>query len=234
LVKPNLRTFKVAQNKAGMKWALQVKDKVKAAAVLAVIMCVILLTSFSGRQGFDNLGKSMSSIYEDRLLPSAYIFGITDHLYQKRLLHSQYLHGENPQAAAHIQKHNAAIATLIASYETTYLTPEEKAQWGNFKKHFALYSRYEAQQLAGTTTARVPPMLPGEFDSAIQSLNELSRIQVGEGSQLRKSSASIIGNNTILTDLQITLLIVLGIFALVLLSVRDKVLFNSRPHAGLN
>jgi len=215
-----------------MKWAYGVKDKVKAAAVLAVIMCIILLTSFSERRGFTSLGRSVSSIYEDRLLPSTYIFGITDHLYRKRLLHSQYLHGENLQAATAIQQHNTAIATLMASYEATYLTPEEIAQWGNFKNHLTQYTRYEAGSLANL--AALHSTGEQEFDRLMASLNALSRIQVGEGSHLRTTSAAIVGSSAVLSDVQITLLIILGIFALILLSVRDKVLFTGSSKAGLN
>jgi hypothetical protein len=70
-----------------MKWAYHVKDKMKMAAVLLLIIVLILVNNISNRKTFSNLNESIASIYKDRLMPATYIFQLTDHLYQKKLLY---------------------------------------------------------------------------------------------------------------------------------------------------
>ena len=70
-----------------MKWIVSLKEKKKAAVALFVALAVILLNMFFNSKDYDKLDRNMSSIYNDRLMPAGYLFQISDHLYQKQLLH---------------------------------------------------------------------------------------------------------------------------------------------------
>jgi len=66
----------------------------------------------------------------------------------------------------------------------------------------------------------------GAFDKVLQSLNSLSEIQAKEGNQIFKISSLNINGTIIMSQLEIALLLILGIFALVLVSANDNKLLQ--------
>lgn len=200
-----------------MKWAFQVKDKMKVAGLLMAIIIVIALGHISGRQNYSDLGNSISSIYEDRLLPATYIYQINEHMYQKRLLDET--EGLTPAALAKEHRaHDLAIAKLIKNYETTFLTIEEKEQWKLFKTNLHQYLLSYHQ-----TTDKDRDYY---FAETLHGLHQLSNIQVGEGGHLKSNSKAIINGTIVASYLEICLLLVLGIITVVLLSATDRRIFK--------
>lgn len=208
-----------------MKWAYYVKYKLKVASALALILGLILFSILSGRQRFADLNQSVSSIYQDRLMPSTYIFEITDHLYQKRLLQEEALRQNSNMPAEKCNAHNTAIASLIKRFENTVLTAEEKQSLDQFKNYLHVYDNIEKQVLSRTDNSPIPKDMTYAFNNAMNCLGSLSKIQAGEGMHLTKDSKSIINGTVTTANFEVALLIVLGLYALVLLSVSDKVLF---------
>ena len=208
-----------------MKWAFQVKDKMKVAGLLMAIIVIIALGHISGRQNYSDLGNSISSIYEDRLLPATYIYQINEHMYQKRLLDEQ--EGLTPALLTKEHRvHDLAIATLIKNYETTFLTAKEKEQWKLFKTNLHQYLLTD-----NLSTAKNREHY---FTQTINNLHELSNIQVGEGRHLRTNSAAIINGTVIASYLEICLLVVLGIVTIILLSATDKRIFHHVQNHSMN
>jgi uncharacterized membrane protein SpoIIM required for sporulation len=222
-----------------MKWAYRVRHKLKAAWVLTGIIIVILLSNLSERNSFSNLDNSMSSIYNDRLKPAAYIYDITNNLYQKRLLQDGNTAHQPQELKQLMQQHNADIALLMKKYETTYLTEEEKKQWLAFKTHLQEYNTIENQWLTLTLSDATAAMamhdnIDKHFNLTLDNLNSLNKIQVGEGNNLQQHSRSIVNSTLIISYLEIALLIVLGLCTLVLLSVSDNTLFRQQHNQVLN
>src|SRR6478736_2767354 len=118
-----------------MKWAYQVKDKTKVVAVLLLIIVLILVNNISNRKTLSKLNESIASIYKDRLMPATYIFQLTDHLYQKQLLQNT-----EDNSSGNAANHDSAVAAIIKTYESTYLTKAEKNQWMIFKKELEQYN----------------------------------------------------------------------------------------------
>ncbi|HEX5151558.1 MAG TPA: MCP four helix bundle domain-containing protein [Parafilimonas sp.] len=206
-----------------MKWAYRIKDKMKAVAVLLLIIVLILVNNISNRKTFSRLNESIASIYKDRLMPATYIFQLTDHLYQKKFLNNEQEFGSQLGVNAHV--HDTAIANLIKTYETTYLTASEKEQWKLFKQHLENYNTLAA------TSVQNKKAINDAFEKVVQNLNALSEIQAKEGSQIFKISSLNINGTIIMSQLEIALLLILGIFALVLVSANDNRLLqmqNSR------
>ena len=201
-----------------MKWAFQIKDKMKAAAVLAVILLVIISGNFFMRERFSSLDKTMESMLDDRLKPSAYIYEISNHLYEKRLAAAGV--GDEAKAAAARTEHDKAINTLIAQYEKTYLTKDEEKQWLNFKNNLAEYNMLEGRtDVSNAATAE-------EFEQLLGDLHALSKIQLREGSDLRIDTKTIVSNTMMVSVLEISLLTVLGLFTLVIISTSDRRIFR--------
>src|SRR5436190_19571989 len=106
-------------------------------------------------------------------MPATYIFLLTDYLYQKKLLYGGQ-EAESPQTANAL-RHDTAIANLIKTYETTYLTATEKKQWTLFKQHLQNYHTLINTPVNNDKT------INNAFNEVLQSLNALSEIQANEG-----------------------------------------------------
>lgn len=161
-------------------------------------------------------------------MPSTYIFQLADHLYQKRLNYEKAM-ANGKETGAGQMEHNKAIAALIKNYEATYLTKAEQKQWALFKQHLQQYNSL----LTGTN-------IPGEtvlnnsFDKTLSCLNTLSNIQANEGEHLRAGSKALVSGTIITSRFEFTLLVILGAFALALVSAGDKRVFKTTRNPSLN
>ncbi|WP_298708910.1 MCP four helix bundle domain-containing protein [Chitinophaga sp.] len=194
-----------------MKRFSQLKTKFKVCCVFIVIIVLVLLNNLRERRNINRLEQSVTSLYNDRLLPATYLFGIANHLYEQRLKGND--------------GHTEAIDSLIIIYETTYLTPDEKKQWSSFKSHLSAYRQLAA---SGDTLAMLH-----QFQETVINLNTLSGIQIGEGKNLQTDSRDIASGSSLSSRLELTLLIILGVLAIVLLGLSEKA-FNPAEHQSLN
>jgi hypothetical protein len=221
-----------------MKWAYQVKYKIRTACFLTVLITVILLSNFSEHNSVKNLDHSVATVVDDRLMPATYLFKITNALYEKRMLHNDDAAGSVADRVALIDEHNLSIGSYIEKYEATVLTKEEKKQWAAFKDDLDGYNAAEQAWLSGlrdgVPTSGNNLQLSSTFKNIIADLNMLTSIQVGEGNNVRKSSASIIGHTLVLSYLEFAAIIILSLFTLVLLSTSDKALFQGRQQQSMN
>ena len=199
-----------------MKWAYFVKDKMKAVAVLLLIIVLILVNNIANRKTFSRLNESITSIYKDRLMPATYLFQLKDHLYQKKLL----LTSGNTERHTMVANHNSAIASIIKTYETTYLTHAEKEHWAGLKKEMEQYDALALLPVINHTAVNE------RFDNVLKRLNALSEIQASEGNHIFSISKVDISGTVIMSHLEIALLLILGICALVLISANDNKLMQ--------
>ncbi|MBS1632435.1 MAG: MCP four helix bundle domain-containing protein [Bacteroidetes bacterium] len=205
----------------------------KAALGLTGIILIILVGNFFLSAKISSLDQSISSICDDRLKPSVYIFEITDNIYRKRLLLKEK--GNDAQTITLINSHNSNIAALMQSYEQTVLTKEEKLHWAEFQKHLDLYNDLEKKYTGGDMEYDTNSIaLEAALNAVLNDLNSLSKIQIGAGDELRQSSQTIISRSQMFSTLEMALLVVLGLLTLTILSVSDRVIFNVGQKQSLN
>jgi hypothetical protein len=152
-------------------------------------------------------------------MPATYIFGLSDHLYQNRLLTESG--GDAAELQRSLAQHDREIEGLIRDYENTWLTPEEQQQWLLFKQELHAYNQTRTDANAALTLTH--------FDKALQHLNALSRIQAGEGSALYKSSGSLLKGTRTMAAFEASLIILLGVLAVFLISLPDRPLTGRKP-----
>ena len=211
-----------------MKWIVSLKEKKKAAVALFVVLAVILLNMFFNSKDYDKLDQNMSSIYNDRLMPAGYLFQISDHLYQKQLLHMD----ERIPATdlkQQLQQHDLSIAKLVKAYEATYLTAAEKQYWNKLLQSMAAYQRAEGREAELQTN-----VMEASFINAQLALNQLNTLQATEGNLLQRSSKAIISETVLHTYLEITMIIVLAVIVLSLLAGRENPFFPIEQKHILN
>ncbi|QEH42213.1 MCP four helix bundle domain-containing protein [Chitinophaga sp. XS-30] len=221
-----------------MKRFFQVRNKFKICCVLIVIIVLVLLNNLRSRKHISRLDKSVSSIYQDRLLPATYLYEISNRLYQKRLMLEEKS-GLQAGWASWKEEKDKEIDSLVKIYDNTYLTKEEKEQWTRFKQQL---KRYTEMENAGFTemsdsmhlSATREGSLDEHFRQSVALLNNLAVIQAGEGKNLQTGSHDIASGSVLGSHLEMVLLIILGLMALILLSMSDKHVLNTDQKAGLN
>jgi hypothetical protein len=221
-------------NVSDMKQFISIREKRVAAAVLFVVLVAIGLNQLWYEKEYAQLDKNMSSLYKDRLMPAGYLFEISDHLYQKKILHMDEAVAPK-ELLQQLSKHDDAIARLIIAYEKTYLTKDEQQQWGYLLTSLEAYKKSEINRMNQAPSGLSHDlMLDKNFQQAQAALGQLNALQAKEGSLLQTNSKAIIGDTVLQSFLQITMLIVLAIIGMILLLARDNPFFPGEKKAILN
>ena len=194
---------------------------------LFALIIIVMLNNYSGRSNYADLDKTISSIYQDRLVPAGYLFSISDLLHQKKMLWQQYKDSSLPKAVkSRLGQYNAALLLLQKRYDATYLTVAEKEQWGLFK---ALLLQYNVAEALGEKQ-----LLQTSFDQGVTCLQRLNEIQVTEGKALQHQSRDLLGGSLLQSHFEIGLLFVVCILMLALTGLFDKHRGLSSDQALLN
>lgn len=217
-----------------MKQFISIREKRVAAAVLFVVLVAIGLNQLWYEKEYAQLDKNMSSLYKDRLMPAGYLFEISDHLYQKKILHLDEA-VTLKELVKQLRKHDDAITRLITSYEKTYLTKDEQQYWSQLLSSLESYKISEANYISqANSSAPYDLLLDKNFQQAQAALGQLNALQAKEGSLLQTNSKAIISDTIIQSYLQISMLIVLAVIGMVLLLARDNPFFSGEKKALLN
>lgn len=203
-----------------MKWIYRIQQKTQVAFLLAIILVGILVKNLMERNNVSELGDSFSSVYEDRLLVESYIYQLSDHLYQKKLIFDNCkVDGSTIAYRSQIEKHNEDISKLIKEYEKTKFTEKESTFFQSFKNSIRKITFLETQYMM-SASERGNPELDEQFKMAATDLQSLSTIQIAEGKLLNDQSKKIVAGSTILTQFELGMIIVIGLIiqALILAS----------------
>ncbi|MDX1942857.1 MAG: MCP four helix bundle domain-containing protein [Saprospiraceae bacterium] len=225
-----------------MKWVFSIQPKIKAAFLLAIICVAVLVNMFLERRNISNINDSFSSIYEDRLLPATYVFHLTDHLYQKRLILDRYFNGKTPsnfQAdIEQLQVHNNAMDTLIQDFEATYLVEMEGKLLKDLKRGLRAYNDLEWQLMKDLKNATAPEISVDAFEklfaAAKEELTQLSQIQIEVGKKMKEDSGRMAASTDLLTNLDALLIIVMGLIIQILIFTSKTLVPKAPQHHQLN
>jgi preprotein translocase subunit SecG len=227
-----------------MKWSFVIEQKLKAAILLGGVMLVIILATLVSRSHMAGIDKSFASIYQDRLIPATTITYLAEHLYGKRLSLEKHLLSADGMRGHNIdgqlKTHNASIDSLITAFEQTYLVENEKKSLSAFKNRIDEYVLLEQMVLnlheAGNSEAGrelFEGVGANTFQNTIARLNELTMIQSSVGMELMKETKSDLAGFSMVSFLQISLVIVVGIIIMILIQ-SSKIINKAKGTTGKN
>lgn len=194
-----------------MAWKLTTGQKVRAAAALIIVFLLILATNLIDRHHFQIVQKSLTTVYEDRLLVKDYIYKISRQIQLKRSL----LHGNDQRSIAHVNKKaNDSIRVLIQKYEDTRLTEAEAKSFAalqqKFNRLFQYEENYRTSESADLKEEAIADM-ERMYVSIYEELDALSAIQVGEGKRALDLSNKSIESSNLISRMEIGALVVIGL-----------------------
>ena len=176
----------------------------------AFVVAALVLSNYLVQRQYVRLDKQISSIYQDRLMPSHYLFELQTLLLNKKLIQE---HGEL-KGDGRLQEINAfdlKIDSILINYEKTYLTGEESKEWDQFRNALAGYEELEAAiiQLEGNEAEPLAQRIEQQFRDALSSLARLNTLQTTEGNRIKASSQALLSGALLQSYMQISLVIIL-------------------------
>lgn len=196
-----------------MKYLRKYNNKTKAAFVLLIVMLIVVLSNFNTLQNSKKTNENINAIHKDRLVVARYIFQYANalHTIKANTLETEL---DDNQKKQKITTSIQTIHTLDSLYVKTVLTPKEKNSFKAFQRSCSVI----IQESQNNNWDQIRQ----SSDQALQSLELLSQIQIEEGQSKLTHSNSIHNGNTLLGELQIALLVILGGCALYLLIIKKK------------
>lgn len=222
-----------------MKWIYAIRQKLKVAMWSVVIIIIFFSISWIDKRNVNTLNTSFSSVFEDRLLVESYIFQLTDHLYQKKILYTARTDYFLPDdLRTKITYHNNKISTLVADYEKTLLTEAEAVYFTHLKTNLFEIQNLENKLILSSAnnenSATLMEKMQNGFDIALLDLNRLSRIQIEEGRLLNDQSKKITAGANMLTKFELVMIIGVGLLVQILIFASKSVVPKKPQQFNLN
>ena len=204
-----------------MKWTYSIKNKMAASGALFALCMLVLLSNHADRKHTNNVKKSISTLYEDRLIVENYILKMTINIYEIQQALSSPVSGEE-YSIHQIKTLLSDIDGLSDAYLKTKFTKTEDV---TFTALLKTLKEFEA-----STQQSVQARLE-KADEVLVLLSELSSIQLEESKLIMKQAENLYrsGKATSQLAFAITIIILLVLQALVFAS---KTLTGGSPPSG--
>lgn len=191
-----------------MKDLKKYSNKIKAAFVLLIVMFVILLSNFNTLQNSKKTNEDINTIYNDRLVVARYIFQYANEIYVIKT-NATDTKSKDDQKKHLITTALKNIQNIDKLYLKTVLTTKEKKALETFLASCSLITK--------ATQNKNWNQVHYNSNQALQTLEQLSKIQSEEGRSKLTHSNTLHNDNNSMGQLQIALLVILGGITLYLL-----------------
>jgi len=216
-----------------MKWTYHLTQKTKIAVSLAFVIVLVLATNFLSKQHFAELQDSFTAVYRDRLMAEIYLFNFNQLLHEK----NQLLTDSSSFDRSRYHAINDSIHSLVGEYEMTVLTKEEAIFFNELKEGLSQLTEKEKSFIYPKRTLRSEKEIAGleeQYKYLWLKLDQLSDVQRTEGKRLIDESKRIIASSKMTLQLELVILIVVGVIVQVLIFSAKSTFPKTDQHSNLN
>ncbi|APY08134.1 chemotaxis protein [Winogradskyella sp. J14-2] len=193
-------------------------NKIKWILGILLVFVLIAITNLIDRNNFVRVRDSVVTIYEDRLVAKELIYKISKSVNKKEIAlttrDSSFFIEKNP-------KLNSQINNYISRFEQTKLTQEESKIFEDLKSNFN--SLFDAEKNKLNSNAENYTTLFALIADINDNLDDLSIIQISEGSKQLAISKKAINTVELFTQIEIYLLVFLAIVIQIIVIYNPKV-----------
>lgn len=190
-------------------------NKVKWVLGITMIFVLVITTNLIDRNNFVRVKDSVVNIYEDRLVAKGLIYKISKSIHKKELA---ILKNDTAFFQVDNRMINQNIKTNIESFEQTKLTLEEADIFENLKNNLERLNKVEKNYIDYTDKKK--SKILNLLNGINKNLDDLSNIQLNEGSRQMSISKKAIENVELFTQLEIYFLIGLAILIQIIIIYR--------------
>ncbi len=213
-----------------MSFKHTIKQKSKIAIFLFGVMACTILIRILEDKSIKAMNNAFVSMYNDRLIPATDLFYLAENLYAKRYLIETMVEEESSDKKIELIKklgsHDANINSLIAKYEKTFLTPQEKKHLEELKSQLKTNNEMENLLLTDKTVSNKEEFIKqttASFNSIAKKLTDLTQIQRKVGEELIKDSNYVSSGSSVYSNIQFALAIVIGILIVAIITTSNVV-----------
>ena len=192
-------------------------NKIKWILGILMVFVLIVTTNLIDRNNFIRVKDSVVSIYEDRLVAKNLILDISNSIHKKEmavaLTDSTFFENSN-------NGENKNIQNLISKFETTKLTKEESKTFSDLKENLNQLNKTESDFVKSIYTSKDDMFK--QISKIKKNLEDLSKIQLLEGSKQMSISKKAIDSVELFTQIEIYLLIFLAIVIQIIVMYNPK------------
>ena len=192
-------------------------NKLKWILGILLIFVLIIATNLIDKNNFVRVRDSVVTIYEDRLIAKDLIFEMLKSVQQKELAvslsDSTFFQNQN-------SKVNDNLQSLVSRFEQTKLTSEEAKEFKDLKGNIKSLIDSESQFLNSDYSNN--SQIVDHIESLKTNLNNLSKIQLNEGSRQMSISKRALDTVELFTQIEIYFLVFLAILIQVIVMYTPK------------
>lgn len=199
-----------------MKILYNIRQKGRITILMITVFFLVIYSSYTYNKNINEMGDLSEEMYTDRLVAQDYIYKFGKILNERKfkLVHKNITPDEI------FKRDKAAILMLLADYERTKLTKNEKVQFQEFKKNIMLMIAFELQhQLSGDNAEKINllRLQNKSLDTSLLQLDKLAEIQTLTGKQLNDASNRIVTFSTLLNHFDWAVIIIIGLIIQVII-----------------
>jgi hypothetical protein len=192
-------------------------DKLKWILGILMIFVLIIATNLIDKNNFVRVRDSVVTIYQDRLIANDLIFEMLKSVQQKELAvslsDSTFFQNQN-------SKVNDNLQSLVSRFEQTKLTSREEKVFADLKTNIQTLIDSESQFLNSGYSDN--SQIITHIESLKNNLNDLSKIQLNEGSRQMSISKRALDTIELFTQIEIYILVFLAILVQVIIMYKPK------------
>ena len=191
-------------------------SRFKWSFALSLFIIIIIATNYVDRHNFEKLQKSITTIYEDRLVVNDIIFELNLLLQEKEMAvieaNTAFFKAENKRL-------NRDIKDLVERFKATQLVPDEASTLTEFEENLQRLYRLETEMLVADAN---PTQLQQHLNRLETNLSKLSKIQLEEGRRQLFIGKKAVASIDLYTKMEVYILIFLAALLLFTLLYHPK------------
>lgn len=185
-------------------------SKIKWIASILLVFFIVLVTNLIDKQNFNRLSRSVTTMYEDRIVASDLIFEMSMLIRKKEIA---LIAADSSSLKSSSSKVNQELERLIQRYEQTKLTEKERLLLNKLKEEIANFQRLEKNNDGvNNRNSRLE-----SAEQINQLLHDLSKIQLKEGKRQKLISKQAMDTIDLFTQSEMVFLIVMAILVQIII-----------------
>ncbi|ANW95698.1 chemotaxis protein [Wenyingzhuangia fucanilytica] len=190
-------------------------NKIKKVASILLVFFIVLSTNLVDKENFNRLRKSVTTIYEDRVVASDLLFEIALLVHEKEIA---MITSDSLYFQKRSHKIDMEIDGYITRYEQTKLTDKELALFNDLKKQLDHLNKIEKVYNQSTHQKETLQLI----ESITLNLQNLSKVQLDEGKHQMFISNKVMKTIDIFTHIEIIFLVVMAILVQIIIFYNPK------------